>query len=123
MTKKELQDYIDKTYGISPDYPFDDDLDTAVYRHAVNKKWFAISMAVKREKLGLGGGGNVDVVNIKCPAEIIDSMWQESGIFPAYHMNKNHWLTLALDGTAEDGTITWLLSLSYDLTLHKKKGI
>ncbi len=121
MTKQELQAHILATYGISPDYPFDDDLDTAVYRHAVNKKWFALSMSVKREKLGLAGDGCVDVVNVKCAQEIIDSMWQESGIFPAYHMSKNHWLTLTLDGTADDETVRWLVGMSYELTLHKKK--
>jgi predicted DNA-binding protein (MmcQ/YjbR family) len=67
------------------------------------------------------GEGYVDVVNVKCAQEIIDSMWQESGIFPAYHMNKNHWLTLALDGSADDDTVIWLVGMSYELTLHKKK--
>ena len=43
-------------------------------------------------------------------------MREEPGMFPAYHMNKAHWLTIALDGSAEEGKIKFLLDMSYELT-------
>ncbi len=122
MNKQQLNAYIFDTYGISPDYPFDNDLETAVYRHRLNQKWFGLVMTIKKCKLGLPGDGYIDVINVKCHRDIIDAMWQEPGIFPAYHMSKAHWLTIALDGSADDGTLTWLLGMSYDLTLGKKRG-
>ncbi len=37
-------------------------------------------------------------------------------MFPAYHMNKAHWLTIALDGSAEEEKLKFLLDMSYELT-------
>ena len=105
-----------ESYGISPDYPFENDFETAVYRHPHNKKWFALSMTIPKSKLGLAGEELIDVVNIKCAQEILPDLWQEAGLFPAYHMNKRHWLTVALDGSAEDATVLWLIGMSFDLT-------
>ena len=122
MNKQQLQDYIFNTYGISPDYPFDNDFETAVYRHRDNRKWFGIVINVKKSKLGLSGEDTIDVVNIKCHRDVIDSMWQEVGIFPAYHMNRSHWLSLALDGSADDDTIRWLVGMSFELTATKDKS-
>ena len=120
MTRQELLNHIADTYGITPDYPFEGDFTTAVFRHTDNRKWFAIAMRIPREKLGLTGEGHVDVVNLKVTPEMIPSLTQESGIFPAYHMNKSHWVTVALDGTAADGIVTFLVGVSFDLTRKKK---
>ena len=68
------------------------------------------------EKLGLPGDGIFSVVNVKCDPRLIGSFRGEPGIFPAYHMNKAHWLTIALDGSAEEGKIKFLLDMSYELT-------
>ena len=37
-------------------------------------------------------------------------------IFPGWHMNKAHWLSVALDGTVEDEKIKFLVDMSYELT-------
>ena len=44
------------------------------------------------------------------------SFREEAGMFPAYHMNKAHWLTIALDGSAEEEKLKFLLDMSYELT-------
>ena len=46
MTKQQFLKYCLNTYGTSPDYPFDEDFETAVLRHADNRKWYAIVMRV-----------------------------------------------------------------------------
>ena len=53
MTKQQFLSYCLNTYGTSPDYPFDEDFETAVLRHADNKKWYAIVMKVSRRKFGI----------------------------------------------------------------------
>ena len=53
----ELQTYIEETYGITGEYPFAKDVTTCVFRHRVNRKWFAVIMEIPREKLGLSGDG------------------------------------------------------------------
>jgi len=121
MTKYELENLILENYGVTAEHPFEDDLDTAVFRHASNRKWFAIIMSVPRSKLGINDPSVINIVNFKCDEEVAYSMVQESGIYPAYHMNKRHWISVALDGSVDDSTIEWLLGISFELTFHKKK--
>ena len=52
MTNQEFLEYCLDTYGTSPDYPFDEDFETAVLRHKDNRKWYAIVMKVSRRKFG-----------------------------------------------------------------------
>ena len=109
--------------GVEPDHPFADDMTTAVFRHANNRKWFALMMTISKSRLGIQEDGMIDVVNLKCAREVMDTLFQEEkGIYPAYHMNKNHWITVLLDGTVSDNTLQWLLSISYDLTKVKIKA-
>ena len=65
MTKQEFLEYCLNTYDTSPDYPFDDHLETAVLRHADNRKWYAIVMKVSRRKFGFDCDGVIYVVNFK----------------------------------------------------------
>ena len=121
MNRQELEKYILDTYGVSPEYPWTKYPFFSVFRHESNKKWFAVIMTIDKSKLGIKEDGQIDVVNLKCDANIVPSMWEQQGIFPAYHMNKEHWLTVALDGTTTDDNLKFLLALSYDLTDKKKK--
>ena len=121
MDKLTFESLVCEKYSVEAEHPFDDDLTTTVFRHGDNRKWFAIVMRIPRIKLGLSGEGRIDVVNFKCSPELIYSLWEESGIFPAYHMNKNHWITVCLDGSVPDETIDWLLRISFGLTAAKKR--
>lgn len=112
----DLQDYILQTYGIAGECPFARDNTTCVFRHPHNRKWFGIIMDIHRSKLGLPGDEYIPVVNVKCDTRLIGSFRQEKGIYPAYHMSKAHWLTIALDGTADGDKIKFLLDMSYELT-------
>ena len=63
----------------------------------------------------------VTLLNVKCDPILIGSLRQEPGIYPAYHMNKNHWISIALDGTASEELVTMLLDMSYGLTAPKMR--
>ena len=65
MNKQEFLEYCLNTYGTSPDYPFDDLLETAVLRHSDNRKWYAIVMKVSRRKFGIDSDEVIDVANLK----------------------------------------------------------
>ena len=52
---------------------------------------------------------------------MISSLRGETGIFPAYHMNKASWITAALDGSVPAETIELLLDVSYELTKPKPR--
>ncbi len=121
MTREEFEALVFDTLGVRADYPFEDDLSTGVFRRE-SGRWFAIAMNIPESKLGRSGTGRIDVVNLKCAPEVIESLVEnEEGIYRAYHMNKTHWLTAALDECGED-TVSWLLGISYELTGTKSGG-
>ena len=47
------------------------------------------------------------------------SLRTEPGIFPAYHMNKESWISVALDGSVPDDKLRMLLDISFELTKPK----
>ena len=50
MTKQQFLEYCLDTYSTSPDYPFGEDFETAVFRHTDNRKWYAIDMRLSRSE-------------------------------------------------------------------------
>ena len=76
---------------------------------ANNKKWFALVVEINARKLGLAEDKTVDVLNIKCDPMMIGSLRMKEGFFPAYHMNKENWISILLDGTVSGDEIKpWL---------------
>ena len=55
MTKTELFEFIKNEYNVEPDYAFDDE--NAVFRHRSNRKWFALVMNIRRDRLLPGEDG------------------------------------------------------------------
>ena len=115
MTRGSYFDFCRGTFGTEPDYPFDEDFETAVLRHAGNRKWFALMMRVSRRKFGFDSDEVFDVVNLKLPVEMFGSFGKSDGVYPAYHMNKLHWVSVLLPDAADD-TVGFLTSVSYEAT-------
>ena len=78
-------------------------------------------MQLPKNKIGLESDELVNVVNLKCEPLLIGSLILDDGIQKAYHMNKNHWITVRLDGSVGLEKIKWLLDLSYDLSDKRGK--
>lgn len=120
MIKQEFLRYCLDMYGTSPDYPFDENFETVVLRHTSNKKWFALVMRVSRRKFGLNSDEVIDVVNLKLPTEMFGSFGAMDGVYPAYHMNKLHWISVLLP-EAPDDVVRFLVSVSFEATKDKHK--
>lgn len=116
MNTEQLQQFISETYGVDPEYPWAKYPNYRVFRHRNNRKWFALIMDISKEKLGLPEKEILDVLNVKCDPLMIGSLRRENGIYPAYHMSKTSWITVALDGSVREEKIKWLLETSYNLT-------
>ena len=119
MNRKELESFIPENYSADADYPWPDRPAYEVFRHNGNRKWFALIMDIPGNKLGLQECETLDIVNLKCNPILISSLMSEAGFFPAYHMNKEHWITVALDGSAPDDKIKMLVDMSYRATAPK----
>ena len=116
MTRSELTVYLTDTYSTTGEYLFARYPSFQVFRHHGNQKWFAVIMDIPGKNLKLPSDSEISVVNLKCDTRLIGSFREEPGIFPGWHMNKAHWLSVALDGTVEDEKIRFLVDMSYELT-------
>lgn len=119
MNRQDIFEWALDTYGTEAEYPWNDE--NAVLRHTANRKWYGVLLKVRRDKLGLDGSGEADVLNVKCDPLLLGSLLEQPGYFPAYHMSKDKWLSILLDGPAPDEEIKCLLDLSFDLTRSKVK--
>jgi len=119
MTRQELIDYTFDEYSVEPDYPFPRDDVSCVFRHIDNRKWFGITMTIPYRTIGINKDGDVDILNVKCDPVMMGSFRRKPGFCPAYHMNKDKWITILLDGSAENEDIKVLLALSYRMTAGK----
>ena len=122
MDRQTITDYIKKKYSVSPEYLWKRYPDYAVFRHEDNNKWFALTAGVSGVKLGMAGDAPVDVINLKIDDLFFrDMLIREEGIFPGYHMNKQHWISVLLDGTVSEQQIYDLIDMSYLATASAKK--
>ena len=119
VDRKEIFEYVKKQYGTIPEYLWSSSPDSAVLRHQ-NGKWYAVIMNVEKSKLGLNGDGAVEIIDVKCDPEMTGMIIQTYGFLPGYHMNKQHWITILLDGTVGESKILDFLDMSYDLIDGKK---
>ena len=87
-----------------------------MFRHRENKKWFALLMRVTGDKLGCPGTAPVWILNVKCDPVMIGSLCSMEGIYPAYHMNKTHWISIAMDDRVPRVLVQDLLDQSYAST-------
>ncbi len=88
------------------DYPFRDP-NWTVMRHKENRKVFAW-IYEKDDHIW---------INVKCDPEWRD-FWRNTfeSVVPAYHLNKEHWNSIILDGTVPSSEIEKMIVESYELT-------
>lgn len=103
MDIESYRSYCLSKAGVTEEFPFD--ADTLVFK--VMGKMFA-----------LAGIGSFDSINLKCdPEKAIELREQYDAVSPGYHMNKNHWNTIAMDGSIPDATLKEWIDHSYDLVV------
>ncbi len=117
----EIAEFIKEQYGDDPEYLWVKTPECAVFRHQSNQKWYALIMTVPYNKLGEKSSQAVDIINLKCDHITIGSLLDEKGFYPAYHMNKTHWITIVLDESVDTQKIKALIDISYELTDLKLK--
>lgn len=116
MDRTAILAYTAEQYGTEPDCPWPEYPEHQVLRHSKTRKWYGLIMAVDRDKLGLPGDGIVDILNVKSEPGVVYLSKDTPGILPAYHMNKQHWISILLDGTLDDDRTRSLLDASYAMT-------
>lgn len=119
MNRNEFINYVQTAYGVKGDNPWQKDPESTVFRHIGNRKWFALVMRVKKHCIGVDSDEYIDIVNFKCDKVMVGSALGNKGFYPAYHMNKENWITVALDERVPDEQLRMLVDMSYELTRKK----
>ncbi len=105
MNIEEFRSYCLSKKGVTESFPFGED--TLVLK--VLDKMFALA--------------NLDgplSVNLKCdPEKAAELREQYKAVKPGYHMNKQHWNTIEMDGSVAIKTIKEWIDHSYDLVISK----
>ena len=101
MNIEDFRDFCLRKPGVTECFPFDET--TLVFK--VMGKMFALTDTEDPFAL-----------NLKCdPDRAIQLREQYPAIIPGYHMNKQHWNTIRIDGSVNDDLLYELIDHSYNL--------
>lgn len=104
MSYSQLEQLLLSRTGATLDYPFGPE--AAVFK--VAGKMFAIA-AWREEPMQ---------VSLKCDPSEADYLRSTfAAIRPGYHLNKNHWNTVTLDGSVPENLLRKMIDSSYDLVV------
>ncbi|MFR0613972.1 MmcQ/YjbR family DNA-binding protein [Lactobacillus porci] len=108
-------------YGDEPDFPFKKFPDYAVFRNPKNRKWYGLLMTLPLGKLtgDERDQQEVAVLTVKQAEDRLPGLLKKAGFFPAYHMNKQNWLSVLLNGDLPDDQVLALVDESRSFTERK----
>ncbi|NJN25924.1 MAG: MmcQ/YjbR family DNA-binding protein [Cyclobacteriaceae bacterium] len=105
MNIESFRDYCLSKKGVSESFPFGEN--TLVFK--VMDKLFALADIEQFES-----------INLKCdPMRAMELRAQFPAIVPGYHMNKQHWNTVVMNGSLSDTLVYELIDHSYELVVAK----
>ena len=99
---KEVIKYVKEKYNDDLEYLWNKFPENAVWRNKINNK----------DKM-------VDIIDLRYSKDKIKEIVDNEKIFEGYHMNKNSWITIRLDGSLETDKICELIDNSYNISLTK----
>lgn len=112
MNIEELRDFALSLNEVEESFPFGED--TLVFKTR-NKIFLLVSLSSVPLQL-----------NVKCnPEKAIELREQYSSVLPGYHMNKQHWNTVIIDGSVSKNILQEFIKDSYELVagkIRKKKN-
>ncbi len=108
-----LTEYIVKKYGAQPEYLWEKTPNACVFRRGDNRKWFAAVLTVRRDRLGLSGNKEEEIVDFRVKPEELQALIDHERYFSGYHMNKKHWATVILNGSVPQDELFLRIDESY----------
>lgn len=105
MNIEELREYCLAKKGVTESFPFDET--TLVFK--VAGKMFCLTDLVDDFAVALKND----------PEKNMELREQYPAIRPGYHMNKQHWNTVQIDGTISDKMLQQLIDESYRIIVNK----
>lgn len=111
----ELIGSIREIYSCEPEFLWKSSPSSSIFRREDTRKWFGVLMVIPLNKLGLKSKEEAEVLDLRFPADQIENALDHRKIFPGWHMNKKHWISIVLDGSLSTEEILELVQQSYEL--------
>ena len=106
--KNRIIEYCSLKKGATKDYPFG--TNPMVFK--IGGKMFVLIFE--------DDGKDEVYINLKCDPVIAENLReQHRAVQPGYHMNKQHWNTVLIDGSLPVSDILAMIDHSYDLVVNK----
>ena len=86
-------------------------------------KWYGLMMEVPLQKLGVASQANSLILNVKIHPENKERLLSTDGVYEAYHMNKKHWISIALNVCTDDALIKECIYTSYKCVAKKDNSL
>lgn len=108
MNVEELREYCLSLPKVEENQPWTEPQYEMLITYKIGGKWFVLANPDKR------------FIDVKCDPEVIADMQSRyKGAFPAWHMNKEHWLGIKLESDVPNTTIKKVIKDGYDLIVTK----
>ena len=120
-------------YGDRPDFPWKKFPHYGVFRHQATRKWYGLIMNIPPARLygrdplqrlrlqqSIAARPEIEILNLKMPANEIAAINTTDGIFPGYHLNAKYWVSVLLEDVLPDDRIMELTGTSYAVTSPRK---
>lgn len=116
----ELIKFVRKKYNRELEFLWARSPDDGIWRRADNDKWFGGIFHVRANRIMPNASDEIiEILDIRCTPDMIDFIVDKKMIFPGWHMNKRHWITIILDGRMKMSQIENLLNSSYRIAGEK----
>lgn len=116
---QEVIRYIQEKYHDDLEYLWKKFPKNAIWRNQHNQKWYGALLVLSERKLGIDSDRMVEIIDLRYQKDQIRYIFDQKTVFEGYHMNKEHWITMKLDGSVPIQKIYQLIDNSYQLSLEK----
>ncbi len=113
---KEVIKYIKDKYNDDLEYLWEKFPTDAIWRNKKSGKWYGLLLVIEESKLGINSKNIVEIIDLRYQKSNIENIVDNKKIFRGYHMNKNSWITIKLDGSFDIKDIYKLIDNSYELS-------
>lgn len=116
---KTIIKYINDKYQDNIEYLWESFPTSGIFRNKKNNKWYAVIMSVKENKVGGETEKEITVIDLSYYKGETEKIIDNKKIWRGYHMNKNSWITIKLDGTVDNELIFKHIDISYEISIKK----
>ena len=85
----------------------------AIFHRQDTHKWYAAILVISADKLGRDSQEIIEILDFRVATNKLATVIEQPNYYPGYHMNKQHWATICLDGSVPLAEIKQRLADSY----------